>query len=103
METPTDLALAEKELAALKKRMRKGAHMFWSVIPGLLALALLVFGWGEMKSGAWMFFGVFVVWSLGTAAGFIPPGPWPRRYDTENLHERIAYLEGFIRGAEKKK
>ncbi|MEK7102004.1 MAG: hypothetical protein AAB912_00040, partial [Patescibacteria group bacterium] len=85
METPTDLALAEKELAALKKRMRKGAHMFWSVIPGLLALALLVFGLIDGKVGVWVLFGICAVWSLGTLVGFIPPGPWPHKYDTENL------------------
>lgn len=103
MQQPVDILSAKQELAAVKKKMRKSARVFWSLMPGALAIFILIFGWGDMRIGVWVLVGVLVVWSLGTMLSVIPPGPWPRKYDPDNLHERVAYLEGFIRAAKEKK
>jgi hypothetical protein len=97
--TPTDAETARAELARLLEDRGRAGRVFYTVVPGLLALGTV---WGAMSAGGLglgILAGGLGVWSLGTAVGLIPaPAPSARYYPK---HDRIKYLEGFL--AEKEK
>ena len=98
---PRELQAAHRELAELKRQVRQGGRFFWTVIPALIGIGVLVLASTNppVRPGVWLLCGLLLAWAGLSLAGFHLD--LPARWGGQRVYERIAYLEGFIAASEK--
>jgi len=96
MEQNINIVSAQKELNLLYKEKAKANYLFYTIIPGFVAILFFIILFLDKKHDTvtMVIPFLFLLWSLGTAFKIIPTPKSSPRFWTNR--ERLEYLEGFI-------